>query len=176
MKSCYSCGAKIKAIKNKPYHYDECGLNVVLHGITQYQCDKCGEAYAAIPNIQKLHRLIGMHICQKRKALLQADEIKFLRKDLHLRANELAQLLGVTPQAVSRWENGKKEIGEAHDRLFRSLYMMYASEQAKQIVCGDVINTFRELPAKRKEIKQPKEIVLNPQEWTNCRGDFCPAL
>jgi len=176
MKSCYSCGAKIKAVENKPYHYDECGLNVVLLGITQYQCDKCGESYAAIPNIQKLHRLIGMHICQKRKALLQSDEIKFLRKDLHLRAKELAQLLGVTPQAVSRWENGKKEIGEAHDRLYRSLYMMYASEQAKQIVCGDVINTFRELPAKRKEIKQPKEIVLNPQEWTNRRGDFCPAL
>lgn len=175
MESCYSCGAKIEVIKDKPYHFDECGLNVVLHGITQYKCKKCGESYASIPNIQKLHRVIGAHICEKRKALFRPEEIKFLRKDLQLRAKELSQLLGVTPQTVSRWENGKKEIGEAHDRLFRSLYMMHASEQAQHMIFASVINTFKDLPSKRKEIKQPKEIILNPQEWLSCFGDFCPA-
>jgi len=175
MEFCCSCGEKIEEIKDKPYHYDECGLNVVLHGITQYACKACGEYYASIPNMQKLHRVIGAHICEKRKALLRPEEIKFLRKNLQLRAKELAQTLGVTPQAVSRWENGKKDIGEAHDRLLRSLYMMYASEQAKHMICDGVINVFKELPAKRKKIEQPREIVLNPQEWLSCFGDFCSA-
>ncbi len=98
-----------------------------------------------------------------------------LRKDLHLKAKELAALLGVTVSTVSRWENGKKEIGEPHDRLLRSVYMMYASEQANHMMCGGVLNMFKDLPAKRKTIDQPKELVLNPQEWLNCLPDCCPA-
>jgi transcriptional regulator with XRE-family HTH domain len=96
---------------------------------------------------------------------LQPEEIKFLRKDLHLKAKELALTLGVTASTVSRWENGKKEIGEAHDRLFRSIYMMHASEMAHHIICEGTLELFKELPAKRKMIKQSTEISLNPQEW-----------
>ncbi|OKY76495.1 MAG: hypothetical protein BM485_04495 [Desulfobulbaceae bacterium DB1] len=175
MNKCYSCGGELKVIKDKPYHYEECGLDVVLHGITQYSCPSCGEGYASIPKMQKLHRLIGAYICQKRKALLQPEEIKFLRKDLHLKAKELAALLGVTAATVSRWENGKKEIGEAHDRLFRSVYMMYASEQAQHMICGGVLDMFKELPAKRKKIKRARGLEFNPQEWLNAFPDFCPA-
>ncbi|MEA3546845.1 MAG: type II toxin-antitoxin system MqsA family antitoxin [Thermodesulfobacteriota bacterium] len=174
MNKCYSCGENIQVIKDKPYHYTECGLDVVLCGITQYVCPACGEKYASIPNMQKLHRFIGTHICQKRRALLKPEEIKFLRKDLQLKSKELANLLGVTPSTISRWENGKKQIGEPYDRLLRSIFMMYASEQANHIICGGV-ELFKELPAKRKKIDQPKELVLNPQEWLNCFPDCCPA-
>ena len=123
METCHSCGKSLRVVKDKPYHYDESGLDVVLCGVTQYVCDSCGESYASIPNMQKLHRFIGTLICEKRKALLRPEEIKFLRKDLHLKAKELAQTLGVTPQSVSRWENGKKEIGRAscRERVFRSV-------------------------------------------------------
>ena len=165
MEKCYACGSNIEIIKDQPYKFNECGLDVILYGITQYKCPECNESYASIPNLPKLHRVIGAHICQKRKALLQPAEIKFLRKDLHLKGKELALTLGVTPSTVSRWENGKKEIGEAHDRLLRSIYMMYASEQAQHIICKDTLELFKELPAKRKQIKQSSEIVLNPQEW-----------
>lgn len=165
MEKCYSCGNDIKTIKDKPYTFNECGLDVVLYGVTQYNCSTCKESYTSIPNIAKLHRAIGTHVCQKRKALLQPKEIKFLRKDLHLKAKELALTLGVTASTVSRWENGKKEIGEAHDRLLRSIYMMYASEQAKHIIFDSTLDLFKELPSKRKKIKQPTEIILNPQEW-----------
>lgn len=175
MNKCYSCGEDIRVIKDKPYNYNECGLDVVLHGVTQYVCPVCGEEYASIPNMQKLHRLIGAHICQKRQALLKAAEIKFLRKDLHLKAKELAALLGVTTSTISRWENGKKEIGEAHDRLLRSIYMMYASEQANHMICGGVLKMFKELPAKREKNEQPEKLDLNPQEWLNCLPDCCPA-
>ena len=159
MEKCYSCGNNIKIIKNQPYKFNECGLNVILYGITQYNCPTCNESYASISNLPKLHRVIGTHICQKRKALLQPAEIKFLRKDLHLKAKELAITMGVTLSTVSRWENGKKEIGEADDRLLRSMYMMYAYEQAQHIICKDTLELFKELPAKRKKIKQPYEIA-----------------
>lgn len=175
MEICQSCGEKLQIIKDKPYHYDESGLNVVLHGITQYVCGSCGESYASIPNMQKLHRVIGSLICEKRKALLKPEEIKFLRKDLHIKAKDLAQTLGVTPQTISRWENGKKEIGEPHDRLLRSIYMMYASEQGGHIICDGVIDIFKGFPMDRKKISQPTEISLNPQEWLSCFDDCCPT-
>ena len=112
MEVCYSCGNKIKTIKDQPYKFTECGLNVVLYGITQYECPQCKETYAAIPNVSKLHRIIGTHICRERKALLMPEEIKFLRKDLHLKAKELALIMGVTASTVSRWENEKKALAK----------------------------------------------------------------
>lgn len=167
MKVCYSCGSKIKTIKDQPYKFTECGLNVVLYGITQYKCPRCKETYAAIPNVAKLHRIIGTHICRERKALLTPEEVIFLRKDLHLKAKDLASTMGVTAPTVSRWENGKKDIGEVHDRLLRSIYMMYATEQSRHVICEGAIELFMGLPSKRKQIKQEKEISLNPQEWMN---------
>lgn len=165
MDRCYACGGELNSSKDQPYHYNECGLEVVLVGVEQYGCAQCGESFAAIPNMQKLHRLIGSNICEKRKALLLPEEIKFLRKDLHLKAKELAQILGVTPQTVSKWENGKDQIGEAYDRLIRSIYMLYASEQGHHAVAHGQVALFAELPMKRKRITQAKEMELTPQEW-----------
>jgi len=173
MKVCYSCGSNIKGVKDQPYKFTECGLNVVLYGITQYECPDCKETYAAIPNVSKLHRIIGTYICRDRKALLTPEEVKFLRKDLHLKAKDLALVMGVTASTVSRWENGKKDIGEVHDRLMRSIYMMYATEQSQHIMCEGVIDLFKGLPSKRKQIKQEKEISLNPQEWMNKNFASC---
>lgn len=173
MDNCYVCGNNLKVVKDKPYHYDECGLDVILLGITQYVCDSCGESYASIPNMQSLHRVIGKLICEKRKALLKPEEIRFLRKDLQLKAKELAQTLGVTPQTVSRWENGKKEIGEPHDRLLRSIYMMCAAERQPEQSCLRIIDVFKGFPHDRKKIIQSKEISLNPQEWLGRTSGFC---
>jgi len=166
---------KLRVVKDQPYHYNESGLDVTLLGIPQYLCDSCGASYASISNVQKLNRVIGNFVCERRKALLRPEEIKFLRKDLQLKAKELAQTLGVTPQTVSRWENGKAEIGEAHDRLLRSIYMMCASERKSEQNCFGVLDVFKGFPHDRKKIIQPKEILLNPQEWLGGMGGFCPA-
>jgi len=175
MEGCPICGSEVEIIKDQPYNYDECGLDVVLCGITQYACTDCGETFASIPDMQNLNRVIGSHVCQKRKAILKPAEIKFLRKDLHLQANQLAKTLGVGPSTVSRWENGKQEMDETYDRLLRSIYMMYASEEAHLPVHPGVVDMFQDLPRKRdrKKIEQPNQIILNPPEWlgsgrTNC--------
>ncbi len=165
MDTCYSCGEKLKVVKDQPYHYDECGLNVVLFGVTQHVCEHCHETYASIPDMQNLHRFIGKVLCEQRKALLRPTEIKFLRKDLQLKAKDLARTLGVTPETVSRWENGKKEIGEAHDRLLRSIYMGICAEQNQGSRQDSIINIFKGFPLDRKRIQQPREIAINPQEW-----------
>jgi len=166
MENCQVCGESLQVIKDQPYRYGECGLDVVLLGITQYHCEKCGEDFAAIPSPQKLLRIIGIHICKENKALLQPKEIQFLRKELRLKAKELARILGVSDSVVSRWENGKASIGEGNDRLLRSIFMASVNEvSGVHDSSTNMLELFKELPHKRKEIKTPHSINLNPQEW-----------
>lgn len=166
----------MRVIKDQPYTYDECGLNVILLGITQYHCESCGEHYAAIPSPNKLHRLIGAHICRENKSLLLPAEVTFLRKELRLKAKDLAKTLGVSAESVSRWENGKSKIGEGHDRLLRSIYLMATNEGPDGHNCfANILEVFKELPHKRKEIKKPHSINLNPQEWLKTGPLTCPC-
>ena len=166
MESCYVCGDLLKVIKDQPYNYSECGLNVILLGITQYHCEKCGEDFASIPSPQKLHRIIGINICKENKALLQPKEIMFLRKELRLKAKDLARILGVSDSVVSRWENDKAPIGEGNDRLLRSIFLSSVDEISGVHDCStNMLDIFKDLPHKRKAIKIPHSINLNLQEW-----------
>ncbi|MDA8165787.1 MAG: type II toxin-antitoxin system MqsA family antitoxin [Desulfobacteraceae bacterium] len=175
MKKCIECGGKTVPVKDQPYLYDECGLDVILHGVTQFKCEQCGEIFVSLPNIENLHRVIGGFICSKRKSLLTPSEIKFLRKDLHLKSKELASVLGLRPETVSRWERGKETIGETQDRLLRSLYMNYAAEKVNSVICHGLVQIFSELPRERKKIKSPKKIELNPSDWLTGRVEVCEA-
>jgi putative zinc finger/helix-turn-helix YgiT family protein len=171
MENCHVCGEPLQVIKDQPYSYIECGLDVVLSGITQYHCEKCGEDFAAIPSPQKLHRLIGFHICKENKALLQPQEILFLRKELRLKAKELARILGVSDSVVSRWENGKASIGEGNDRLLRSIFMASVNEISGIHDCPvNIVDVLKGIPQKRMEIKTPQSIHLNQKEWMQPEG------
>ena len=172
---CFNCGKKsMKVVKSKPYNYSECGLdNIVLHGITQYECKKCGENYVSIPNMEGLHLTIGKAICCKKRSLLTPQEIKFLRKELHQKSKELARALGVTDTTVSRWENGKSPIHEAQDRFLRSLYMMFVSDQFEKPIRLDAVNLFKGINMKRKTPKSSTKIELNPPDWMANSLDFC---
>ena len=166
MEKCYVCGQNLQTVKDKPYEYTECGLDVVLLGVTQYVCNSCGEEYAAIPKPEKLHKAIGLDICKKKKALLLPDEIKFLRKELNLKAKELARSLGVDDSTVSRWENGKKQIGESSDRLLRAIYLGCIEDSCEDKErCSSILDVFKSFPVQRKEIKEHHKIFLNPQDW-----------
>jgi putative zinc finger/helix-turn-helix YgiT family protein len=118
---CELCKEKMKKIKME-YHYTEAGLNkVYLKDITGYECQKCGEIMPIIPNIKGLHRQIALNLINK-KNLLSGNEMVFLRKEMRLKAKELAQLVGVHKVTVSRWENEREKISPACDRLIRMLY------------------------------------------------------
>ncbi len=49
-------------------------------------------------------------------------QLKLVRKAAGLKATELADLLGVTPETVSRWECGRSEIPRAAVYVLVELY------------------------------------------------------
>ncbi len=94
------------ATRERPYFYKLSGLdNVVLVGIDVYLCPKCSFEAPIIPRVAALHGVIAHDLTFKR-GLLCGNEIRFLRKHAALPANQFARLIGITPQHLSRVENG----------------------------------------------------------------------
>ncbi len=60
---------------------------------------------------------------------------------------------------ISRWENGKKDISETHDKLLRWLYLSRNPHDACNIIA-----LLKELPSKRKKIDEPKEWLGQSEE------------
>ncbi len=174
MEKCPICAGELVVIRDQPYKYTQCGLEVVLLGITQYRCNVCNETIASIPNTEQLHTTIALGICKDNKALLLPEEIKFLRKELGLKAVELARAMGVKPEAVSRWENGKTSISESNDRMLRMIY-----RSSIRVACDDentkakIISFLSSLPTQRKQIRKKHVIELNPQEWMQRQVAAC---
>lgn len=105
------------------YHYTESGLrNVWLLNGFEMRKTRYGTGIA-IRDVEGLHRLIGMRLA--RKAALTGAELRFLRKEMGLSQGGLGALLGVTDQAVAKWEKTSR-IPKTADRLVRLIYLEHA--------------------------------------------------
>lgn len=149
---CPNCGLKMRQTKGN-YHYTESGLsNVVLIGVTISACS-CGEKIPVISNIEGLHKAIAMGIV-KSKTLLTGEGIRFVRKEMQLKAVELAKLLSVNKVSISRWESGKEPIGHANDKLIRLLFMRNTEEDCKQMLQYEVRPLLENISYKTRKAAQ----------------------
>ena len=118
---CLDCKIEMRKVTTD-YQYTESGLkNVVLTGISAYECPKCKEVSPVIKNIKKLHRHIAEKLVSK-ESLLTGKELAFLRKEMKIKAKDLAQMFALHKVTISRWENEKEKISPTIDRLIRILY------------------------------------------------------
>jgi putative zinc finger/helix-turn-helix YgiT family protein len=128
---CPNCNSEMSCAISS-YVYTECGLdNVCLEGVEICNCS-CKEQIVSIPRMPELHNLIGLHLIKK-KSLLDAKEIRFLRKNMGLTGINLARRLGVDNATISRWETGKNPITNAHDRSLRLVYSIIKGIKTEEI-------------------------------------------
>ena len=139
---CFDCNKKMSK-KTEVYHYTESGLDNVFLETPVFRCNKCKEVITDIPVMGELHMHIAVELIKK-DSLLAGQEIRFLRKQMNLKANALADILGVTKQTVSRWENSKKEISPYNDKLIRMICIQLLQEK-----CGKV---FKEVLKRIRDI------------------------
>lgn len=117
----------MKAANNNGYHYTECGLdNIWLANGFKIEKTSKGNR-VSIKNIEALHDAIGSFLVSKKKNLA-GKEFRFLRHELLLSQATLAKFLGVSEQAINRWENDKTEINKGSEMVVRLLY----SEQLRE--------------------------------------------
>src|SRR5688572_7322412 len=66
------------------------------------KCPACGERYFAGADLERIEAAAARALA--RSGVATGAAFRFLRKTADLRAKDLAPLLGVTPETVSRWE------------------------------------------------------------------------
>ncbi len=120
------------------YHYVECGLpNVWLRNGFVVKETAYGEA-VAIEDVEGLHQTIGKMLAEQTGRLTGA-EFRFLRKELGLSQESLAEIIGKSSQAVALWEKNNK-VPVMADRLVRGLYLEATTGNAKLMEAINHIN------------------------------------
>jgi putative transcriptional regulator len=141
---CDRCGAQMKSAREN-YRYDECGLDsVTLMNVEVRRCPECGEYEVDIPRMNELHRLIARMVASKAPRLT-AHEVRFLRKYLGFSGVDFAATLDVTPETVSRWETGKKQMSPVAERALRLMVFVrdpideYPLEKLAEVAQGEAV-------------------------------------
>lgn len=99
-------------------------FEVVLHdAVRQKICENTGEVLETyVPNMGGLIKEVAVaRTLFPRK--FSADELKFLRKAVNLKGAELASLLGVSPEHLSRCENRDRVLSVSAEKLFRVIIL-----------------------------------------------------
>ena len=109
MKRCHNCKSERLTQKTLTETLEVAGY-VFTAQLPALVCEACGEAsYAG----EDLHRF-ELAAARKLAAIAEpsGEAVRFLRKSMGLKTIDLAQLLHVTPETLSCWENGKLAIDE----------------------------------------------------------------
>jgi len=115
---CFDCGSAM-VVEHGPHRYLECGLDYVfLLDVESRHCPACATREVALPRVQELHRVIARAVAKK-EGRLTGQEVRFLRKHLGYSGTKFADMLGLTPETISRWENDHGQINTASDRFLR---------------------------------------------------------
>ena len=80
---------------------------------------RCGEALFADRDVGAFDDRVAWMLAEA--GITTPEVLRFLRKAIGLQAQELAALLGVRPETVSRWEKGRGKIDRAAYAVLRQL-------------------------------------------------------
>jgi putative zinc finger/helix-turn-helix YgiT family protein len=108
-KTCPSCGEK-KLHKGNVRLVRVVGERELTATVTGLVCDGCGESITDLRDGERFDLAIAELLSE---APPTGESFRFLRKVAGLRASDLARMLGLTGDTISRWENGKYAIDRA---------------------------------------------------------------
>lgn len=149
---CEICNGTTVMRKSQRYQYGESGLNnVYLDSIDLLVCESCGDESPIIPRILDLHAAIGRAIALQQSPL-RGEDIRFLRKQLGMRARQWAALLKISVETLSRWENNEQKIGPQSDALYRLMYFRIREEREGRFLSGDFVDQIAAVHPERGDV------------------------
>jgi putative zinc finger/helix-turn-helix YgiT family protein len=115
--ACPGCGTRMiekRGTLRLPVNGEEISVPSALH----LSCPKCREVVLRFQEAKRLHE-DAIAIYRKKHGLLSAHEIRAIREQFGLTQAELAALLRLGANTVSRWESGRNVQTGAMDMLLR---------------------------------------------------------
>lgn len=94
------------------------GERVNVPSAVHMRCKHCHEVVLRLSDARRLSE-DAIAIYRKKRGLLSADEIRGLCKRIRLTQAELAKLLKLGQNTLSRWESGRNVQTESMDLLLR---------------------------------------------------------
>jgi putative zinc finger/helix-turn-helix YgiT family protein len=88
-------------------------------------CSKCEEGLVAGDELEKFEVAIAVDLAKT--GARSGEAIKFMRKAIGLRATDLAGLLDIAPETLSRWETGDREAPRGDVATIGALVLDHAS-------------------------------------------------
>lgn len=104
MKQCTKCGKTELVAGEQPVSLEigERSFDGFCEG---WRCAACGEQYYDGRSLEAFEQVAATWLALH--GVRTPEELKFMRKAAGVRAVDLAEWLGVTPETVSHWETGK---------------------------------------------------------------------
>lgn len=115
--ACSACGTTMVETRGKlrlPVNGEEIAVPTASH----LSCPKCHEVVLRLEDARRLNQ-DAIAIYRKKHGLLSADDIRSIRERFGLTQGELARLLHLGANTVSRWESGRNVQTAAMDVLLR---------------------------------------------------------
>ena len=115
--ACPECGSLMKEKKGRltlPVNGEE----IAVAGSPHLSCPKCHEVVLRFDDARRL-RQRALEMYRQTYGLLSADEIRSLRERFGLTQGELARLLRLGANTISRWEAGRNVQTASMDMLLR---------------------------------------------------------
>jgi hypothetical protein len=103
-----------------------CGIAVEGRG---FHCDACGEIVRALGELERQYEVAADAIAAR--GIESGRELTLVRKIAELRAIDVAALLDVTPETVSRWEHDERPIPRLVAFTIGELYLHPKITRAK---------------------------------------------
>ena len=110
-------------------HYTSCGLRNVWLENGYRERRTAYDRAVGIEDVEQLHKTIGMALVRHKPGLSGA-EFRFLRKELDLSQARLGRYIGISEQAVAKWEK-QGRVPRYADRLLRALFREYVEGNAR---------------------------------------------
>jgi len=113
-------------------HYTNCSLrNVWLENGYRKRRTVYGRA-ASIEDVEQLHKTIGMALVRHKPGCraLSSAEFRFLRKEMDLSHARLGRYIGISEQAVAKWDKQGRTPRHA-DRFLQELFREYVEGNAR---------------------------------------------
>ena len=145
MKTCEGCEGRVTRTRKQEVLVVS-GRRFVV-SLPARACRSCG-VQADAASLERIELEVACELAREGPA--SGETFRFMRKALGMRAMDLADLLGITPETVSRWENGQRLVDRS---AWIALGSMVLEKARRSTATVQRLRTFKNPPAGTRSIR-----------------------